>query len=87
MKDLTLTDALTRKYVTGHILTAKKKAGLSWSGIAEAMESLLGLPDETVVVLMESPTKIWEQSVPTEKERSCQDRDVRQISGFQFVAR
>jgi len=33
---------------------------------AKALGSVLGLPDEAVEVLTESPTKIWEQSVPTD---------------------
>lgn len=33
---------------------------------AEALTQVMGLPQEAVLVLEESPTKIWEQSVPTD---------------------
>lgn len=33
---------------------------------AEAMVSAMGLPQEAASVLAESPTKIWEQAVPTD---------------------
>ncbi|TNJ48407.1 cyanase [Phaeobacter sp. B1627] len=33
---------------------------------AEAIVACLGLPQETVSALTESPTKIWEQTVPTD---------------------
>jgi len=33
---------------------------------AAALVSVLGLPEEAVEVLCESPTKIWEQTVPTD---------------------
>lgn len=91
MKDLTTTDEMTREDITALIITAKKKMGLGWNGIAEAigmspvwthsaavgmnampadkaeaLVSLLGLPEEAAAVLMESPTKIWEQTVPTD---------------------
>lgn len=33
---------------------------------AEALVSVMGLPQEAVLVLAESPTKIWEQAVPTD---------------------
>lgn len=33
---------------------------------AEAMVAAMGLPQEAVSVLAESPTKIWEQAVPTD---------------------
>lgn len=33
---------------------------------AEAMVSTMGLPQEAASVLEESPTKIWEQAVPTD---------------------
>lgn len=33
---------------------------------AEALASAMGLPQEASLVLQESPTKIWEQSVPTD---------------------
>ncbi len=33
---------------------------------AEAMVAVMGLPQEAVSVLMESPTKVWEQTVPTD---------------------
>jgi cyanate lyase len=77
--------------VTVQIIEAKKKAGLTWDGIAksidmspvfthsacmgmnafptdkaQALASLLGLSDDAVSVLVESPTKVWEQSIPTD---------------------
>ncbi|MEP2890316.1 cyanase [Tateyamaria sp.] len=33
---------------------------------ADAMVKALGLPQESALVLAESPTKIWEQAVPTD---------------------
>ncbi|RJE78559.1 cyanase [Paracoccus sp. JM45] len=33
---------------------------------ARALADLLGLPDEAVEVLAESPTKVWTQAVPTD---------------------
>ena len=33
---------------------------------AEAMVSVMGLPQEAALVLQEYPTKIWEQAVPTD---------------------
>ncbi len=33
---------------------------------AEAMVAAMGLPQEAVSVLQESPTKVWEQTVPTD---------------------
>ncbi|WP_424988446.1 cyanase [Microbulbifer sp. S227A] len=82
---------MTREDVTALILTAKKKLGLEWRGIADAigmspvwthsaavgmnampedkalaLANLLGLPEQAVGVLTESPTKIWQQSVPTD---------------------
>ena len=91
MKDLSLTEDLTKEDVTVLIIRAKKKAGLTWEGIAEkigmspvwthsasmgmnafteekakALASLLDLPPEAVEVMVESPTKVWEQTVPTD---------------------
>lgn len=82
---------LTKEDVTVQIIEAKKKAGLTWEGIAEkiamspvfthsacmgmnafpaekaaAIGALLGLNAEAVSVLEESPTKTWEQAVPTD---------------------
>jgi cyanate lyase len=33
---------------------------------AEALSKVMGLPQEAALVLAESPTKIWEQAVPTD---------------------
>ncbi|MEV8468258.1 cyanase [Fluviibacterium sp. DFM31] len=91
MKDLSLTDMLDKEDVTAMIIVAKKKAGLTWAGIAEsigmspvwthsacmgmnafsaekaaALVALLDLPAEAAAVLEESPTKVWEQTVPTD---------------------
>ena len=33
---------------------------------AEALVSVMGLPQEAASVLEEPPTKVWEQSVPTD---------------------
>jgi cyanate lyase len=33
---------------------------------AEALSQVMGLPQEAAVVLAESPTKVWEQAVPTD---------------------
>lgn len=91
MKDLALSDDLTKEDLTVLIVRAKKRAGLSWEGIAEkigmspvwthsaamgmnampaekaeALATLLELPTEAVAVLQDSPTKIWEQTVPTD---------------------
>jgi cyanate lyase len=82
---------LMKEDVTVQIIEAKKKAGLTWDGIAksidmspvfthsacmgmnafptdkaQALASLLGLSDDAVSVLVESPTKVWEQSIPTD---------------------
>lgn len=82
---------LTKEDVTVQIIQAKKKAGLTWEGIAEAIDmspifthsacmgmnafpadkaaalaKLLDLSEEAVSVLEESPTKIWEQAIPTD---------------------
>ena len=91
MKDIAMTEGLTKEDVTALILRAKKAAGLTWEGIAEKIEmspvwthsacmgmnaftpakaeaivALLDLPAEATDVLIESPTKIWEQTVPTD---------------------
>lgn len=91
MKDLTMTEMMTKEDVTAMILSAKKTAGLTWEQIAEKigmspvwthsaamgmnafppekaklMVSVMGLPQEAESVLVESPTKIWEQAVPTD---------------------
>ena len=91
MKDLTMTEMMTKEDVTAMILSAKKQAGLTWEGIAEKigmspvwthsaamgmnafppekaklMVSVMGLPQEAESVLVESPTKIWAQAVPTD---------------------
>ena len=83
--------ALTREDVTSMILSAKRQAGLTWEGIAEAIgmspvwthsaamgmnampedkakaiTETLGLPQEAALLLQESPTKIWSQTVPTD---------------------
>lgn len=82
---------MTKDDVALLILTAKKAAGLTWTGIAdslglspvfthsacvgmnafpqakaEALVALLGLPDEAVGVLAESPNKVFAQTVPTD---------------------
>ncbi|MDV7142126.1 cyanase [Tropicimonas sp. TH_r6] len=82
---------MDREDVTAMILSAKKKAGLSWEGIAEtigmspvwthsaamgmnampaekadALVTALALPPEASALLQESPTKVWEQTVPTD---------------------
>ena len=91
MKDLTMTQTMTKEDVTAMILSAKKQAGLTWEEIAEKigmspvwthsaamgmnafpaekaklMVSLMGLPQEAESLLIESPTKIWQQAVPTD---------------------
>ncbi len=91
MKDLTMTEVMTKEDVTAMILSAKKEAGLTWEEIAtkigmspvwthsaamgmnafpaekaKLMVSVMGLPQEAESVLTESPTKIWEQAVPTD---------------------
>ena len=82
---------MSKEDVTVMILSAKKKAGLTWEGIAagigmspvwthsacmgmnafaqdkaEALVALLGLPQDAVSVMVEPPTKVWEQAVPTD---------------------
>jgi cyanate lyase len=91
MKDLTMTQTMTKEDVTAMILSAKKQAGLTWEQIAEKigmspvwthsaamgmnafppekaklMVTVMGLPQEAESLLSESPTKIWEQAVPTD---------------------
>lgn len=91
MKDLTMTQTMTKEDVTAMILSAKKQAGLTWEQIAEKigmspvwthsaamgmnafppekaklMVAVMGLPQEAESLLSESPTKIWEQAVPTD---------------------
>lgn len=91
MKDLVMTEMMTKEDVTAMILSAKKQAGLTWEEIAEKigmspvwthsaamgmnafppekaklMVGVMGLPQEAETVLSESPTKIWEQAVPTD---------------------
>jgi cyanate lyase len=91
MKDLTMTQTMTKEDVTAMILSAKKQAGLTWEEIAEKigmspvwthsaamgmnafpaekaklMVSVMGLPQEAESLLIESPTKIWQQAVPTD---------------------
>ena len=91
MKDLVMTEMMTKEDVTTLILSAKKQAGLTWEEIAakidmspvwthsaamgmnafppekaKLMVSVMGLPQEAESVLAESPTKIWEQAVPTD---------------------
>ena len=91
MKDLMMTEMMTKEDVTAMILSAKKQAGLTWEEIADKigmspvwthsasmgmnafppekaklMVSVMGLPQEAESVLAESPTKIWEQAVPTD---------------------
>lgn len=91
MKDLTMTETMTKEDVTAMILAAKKQAGLTWEEIADKigmspvwthsaamgmnafppekaklMVSVMGLPQEAESLLVESPTKIWEQAVPTD---------------------
>ncbi|MER5171037.1 cyanase [Thioclava sp. GXIMD2076] len=90
MKDL-MTESLTKEDATALILQAKKRKGLTWEGIAEAISmspvwthsaamgmnafpepkarelmALLDLPAEAIDALTESPTKIWDQAVPTD---------------------
>lgn len=82
---------LSKEDVTVMILSAKKKAGLTWETIAErigmspvwthsacvgmnafpkakaeALVALLALPQDAVWVMVEPPTKVWEQAVPTD---------------------
>lgn len=91
MKDLSMTQTMTKEDVTAMILSAKKQAGLTWEEIAEKismspvwthsaamgmnafpaekaklMVSVMGLPQEAESLLIESPTKIWQQAVPTD---------------------
>ena len=91
MKDLSMTQTMTKEDVTAMILSAKKQAGLTWEEIAEKigmspvwthsaamgmnafpaekaklMVSVMGLPQEAENLLIESPTKIWQQAVPTD---------------------
>jgi cyanate lyase len=91
MKDLSMTQTMTKEDVTAMILSAKKQAGLTWEQIAEKigmspvwthsaamgmnafpaekaklMVSVMGLPQEAESLLIESPTKIWQQAVPTD---------------------
>lgn len=82
---------LLKEDVTVQIIEAKKKAGLTWDGIANAigmspvfthsacmgmnafpadkaaeLVKVLGLTQDAVSVLVESPTKVWEQAIPTD---------------------
>ncbi|MCA0996652.1 cyanase [Alloyangia pacifica] len=91
MKDALIPQDLTKDDVAALILAAKKRAGLSWEGIAKeigmspvwthsacvgmnamppakakALVALLDLPAEAEEVLIESPTKVWSQTVPTD---------------------
>ena len=91
MKDLMTAEYLEKEDATALILAAKRKMGLSWEGIAEAigmspvwthsacmgmnafseekagaLVALLDLPETAVPALVESPTKVWEQTVPTD---------------------
>lgn len=91
MKDLNMTETMTKEDVTAMILSAKKQAGFTWEEIADKigmspvwthsaamgmnafpaekaklMVRTMGLPQEAESVLSESPTKIWEQAVPTD---------------------
>lgn len=91
MKDLMTAEYLEKEDATALILAAKRKAGLSWEALAEAigmspvwthsacmgmnafsaekaqaLAEVLGLPEAAVPALVESPTKIWEQAVPTD---------------------
>ena len=91
MKDLVMTETITKEAVTAMILSAKKQAGLTWEEIAQKIDmspvwthsaamgmnafplekaklmvSTMGLPQEAESLLAESPTKIWEQAVPTD---------------------
>jgi cyanate lyase len=91
MKDLLPEDMLTKEDVTALIIVAKKKAGLTWEGIAKSigmspvwthsaamgmnamppekattLAALLDLPEGAVDALVESPTKVWSQTVPTD---------------------
>jgi cyanate lyase len=91
MKDLNMTEMMTKEDVTAMILSAKKQAGFTWEEIADKigmspvwthsaamgmnafpaekaklMVRTMGLPQEAESVLSESPTKIWEQAVPTD---------------------
>jgi len=91
MKDLTMSEDITKEDVTVLIIRAKKKAGLTWEAIAEkigmsavwthsaamgmnafteekakALVALLDLPEEATDAMVESPTKVWQQTVPTD---------------------
>lgn len=91
MKDLLTADHLEKEEATALIIAAKRKAGLTWEGIAQAigmspvwthsacmgmnafptdkaqaLAALLELPETAIPALEESPTKIWEQAVPTD---------------------
>ncbi|MCE8439993.1 cyanase [Rhodovulum sulfidophilum] len=91
MKDLTMSEDITKEDVTVLIIRAKKKAGLTWEAIAEkigmsavwthsaamgmnafteekakALVALLDLPEEAADAMVESPTKVWQQTVPTD---------------------
>lgn len=91
MNQISLTEDLTREDITSLIISAKKKAGLTWEQIADkigvspvwthsaamgmnampaekaqALVETLHLPSEAVAVLEESPTKIWQQTIPTD---------------------
>jgi cyanate lyase len=82
---------MTKEDVTAMILSAKKRTGETWEGIAEkigmspvwthsaamgmnamsaekaeALVRVLALPQEAALVLQESPTKVWSQTVPTD---------------------
>lgn len=86
-----MSDIMTKEDVTALILSAKKRTGLTWEGIAEKigmspiwthsaamgmnafpadkaalMVATMGLPQGAEDALTESPTKIWEQAVPTD---------------------
>ncbi|PZX10117.1 cyanate lyase [Palleronia aestuarii] len=91
MKDFETPADLTKEDVTVLILSAKKRMGLTWEQIAEAIAmspvwthsacvgmnamppekadalvAQLELPAEVADVLVESPTKVWSQTVPTD---------------------
>lgn len=86
-----ITREIARDDAAAAILSAKKRAGLSWAELADAigmspvwlhsaatgmnafppdkaraLADHLGLADDVVAALVESPLKVWDRAVPTD---------------------
>ena len=69
MKDLAMTEMMTKEDATAMILSAKKQAGMTWEGIADKIGMSPVWTHSAAMGMNAFPpekAKLWEQAVPTD---------------------